>query len=327
MNNFNKTVKLNFPCGEGLCLILECGHSIFWIPSSSSDSLKSTYYCKRCEKGEAEGTDWKFQTSKSFTLKKEIEAFEEQLSRLLANGRTIDGILANFVMYYKDIQINEHKMLQFEGLQNSFLALIFDIIHSGQMFNENFEHAMREHNQKMRLHKITYEQGLDKPGTISWKLTDLAKQTSLNNPLNLPFMHRIGNSGKTLLFWLRSLQDCCAKIILVIEQSGFGEYTSMKNAVNKPKSPLHKFVVQIDGYINWFKENRDLRNEMKSGIWFSSLSIQGNDVILTHNSKKENCKYSISVQYFSLCLDFSNKLLEKIIPEINKKLLEIKKNT
>ena len=57
---------------------------------------------------------------------------------------------------------------------------------------------------------------------------------------------------------------------------------------------------------------------MKSGIWFSQLAFEGNDVILTHKSEKQDISFSISLKYLKSCLFHSNNLLEDIASEMEK---------
>ena len=250
MSEFERKVKLNIITSPGITLILECGHSFLWLNSETEPHFNSSYLCKKCKSGININTDWVFEQNTPANISADISEYEKELERLLKLSRKTEKQLARLVMHNRSVKPNEHKRKALSILQNEFLALSYDIVLSGQIFRENYTKGLTEHNQKMLIqYKLRETSQNEQNQQSSYVLTDLMERTSIQNPLNLPFLHRIGNSAKALLFWLRSFQDVCAKLIIVTDGSLPGEFTSMNRAISKENNPTYKFVRKNSDYI------------------------------------------------------------------------------
>ncbi|MCU6498914.1 hypothetical protein LPN04_14040 [Rugamonas sp. A1-17] len=79
---------------------------------------------------------------------------------------------------------------------------------------------------------------------------------------------------KSLLFFFRSFQDSAHAVMLELTGHKSGAHSTMSACLKNQKAPVHKYVIEIPGYVEWFNKMRDQRNEIKGGIGFAIVGPQ-----------------------------------------------------
>lgn len=95
------------------------------------------------------------------------------------------------------------------------------------------------------------------------------------------------NQLKSLVFNLRSLQDEALKVLLGVMGNPSGKGTSMQVAISKETHPAFEWITSISGYVAWFEEMRNLRNDLKTGLGFSTAAWSGGVAIAYATSMKD----------------------------------------
>lgn len=98
---------------------------------------------------------------------------------------------------------------------------------------------------------------------------------------------------KALFVFLRAYQDAMYALMFEMIEGKPTRHRRMQEAASKPMNPVGRVLRrQLSGYLDWFADWRELRNEVKEGVNFSLLGPP-DDIAITFTSTTDAGGYVI----------------------------------